>query len=130
MNVIRTWALIVSLYIMKRTFPWLVTVEIMFEVRFAESLDRGMLERVLQVRNASGEVVPGVIAIDELETLWKLTPDHAWTPGEYSLDVDTGLEDLAGNSLAKPFEVDLFETIKRKIVRKTESVSFTVLSKK
>ena len=99
------------------------------EVRFAESLDHGMLERVLQVKNATGEIIDGKIEISKFETLWKLTPKSPWKPGEYSLDVDTDLEDLAGNSVAKPFEVDVFKKVQRNVVPKIQSVNFSIGAK-
>ena len=39
------------------------------------------------------------------------------------------LEDLAGNNLERPFEVDVFRPIQRKIKAKTVKVTFQVLPK-
>ena len=33
--------------------------------------------------------------------------------GDYRLAIDTALEDLAGNSIAKPFEVDIFRPVEQ-----------------
>lgn len=97
------------------------------EVRFGEPLDHAMLGRVLTVTDAVGEPVPaGTVQIDAGETRWRFRPEKTWQPGEYLLVVDAALEDLAGNSIARPFEVDVFRTIQRKITTKTVSRSFTV----
>ncbi|MDP7205986.1 MAG: hypothetical protein QGH11_10470, partial [Pirellulaceae bacterium] len=37
----------------------------------------------------------------------QLTPRARWRPGDYQLAVGVILEDLAGNSVARPFEVDV-----------------------
>ena len=56
----------------------------------------------------------------EHEKVWQFTPTAAWEAGPYQLVADTRLEDLAGNSIARPFEVDVFHPIQREI--KGESV--------
>jgi hypothetical protein len=40
------------------------------------------------------------------ETRWRFTPRSPWGAGDYRLVVGTDLEDVAGNSIARPFEVD------------------------
>ncbi len=76
-------------------------------VRFDEPLDEAMLRRVLTVRNGAGEEVQGVIALSEHERGWSFAPATAWPAGKHSLVVQTILEDNAGNSIGRPFEVDL-----------------------
>jgi hypothetical protein len=90
-------------------------------VVFDEPLDHAMLGRVLEVAG-----VPGRIEIDREETRWRLHPEKPWTAGRHALQVDTLLEDLAGNSLAKPFEVDVFRPIERRVVSKTITLPFDV----
>lgn len=78
-------------------------------VQFDEPLDHAMLERVLTVLDArSGEILGG-IQIDQQETRWRFTPKKPWKSGRYSLRIRTNLEDRVGNSIARPFEVDLNE---------------------
>ncbi len=78
-------------------------------VLFDEPLDHGMLERVLSVVDAKSTEVLGEIQIDQKETRWQFTPDEPWTTGGHSLKIQTHLEDRVGNSIARPFEVDLNE---------------------
>lgn len=91
------------------------------QVRFNESLDHGLLHRVLWIVDAMGKKVPGKISVSDEETLWSFTPDKAWPAGSYRLVADTILEDLAANRIGKPFEVDIFHPIP-----KTPEVSKTV----
>ena len=76
-------------------------------VTFPEPLDHALVARVLQVRDPADREVRGTVSITEGETRWLFTPDRHWERGEYRLVVSTVLEDLAGNSIGRPFEVDL-----------------------
>jgi hypothetical protein len=46
--------------------------------------------------------------------------------GAYKLMIDTRLEDLAGNGIGRPFEVDVFRPIEREIKAEVVSVPFGV----
>ena len=76
-------------------------------IEFDESLDHAELGRVLSVRDASGKELPGEISIDEHEQHWTFTPLLAWQKGRHAVVVESILEDLAGNSIGRAFEVDL-----------------------
>lgn len=78
-------------------------------VELDEPLDRAMLHRVVQVTGSSGEPVAGNVEVSRDETGWQFTPTEPWRRAEYQVVVDPTLEDLAGNSLARPFEVRLDE---------------------
>ena len=90
-------------------------------VDFPTSMDSALLVRVMKVRN-----VPGETSLDRNETRWAFVPKERWKPGEYQLLVDHALEDLAGNRIGRPFDVDVFETVTRRVVPKTTSLSFRV----
>ncbi|HAW27343.1 MAG TPA: hypothetical protein DCY03_04370 [Planctomycetaceae bacterium] len=75
--------------------------------QLGESLDFALLHSQLSVQTAAGKPIAGKIELDDAESVWKFTPDTAWQPGAYQLQVGTVLEDLAGNSLQQPFAVDL-----------------------
>ncbi len=77
------------------------------EVTFDETLDRGMLDHALRVLDASGNRVAGRPRVLDDELGWEFVPAHPWPAGDYRLIADPRLEDLAGNSLAKPFETEL-----------------------
>jgi hypothetical protein len=96
------------------------------EVAFDEPLDEGMLGRVLAVLDAGDRAVRGRIEVDREETRWRLHPESSWRPGAYALVVDTELEDLAGNSIARPFEIDVFRRVERSLATKTARLAFEV----
>ena len=95
-------------------------------VRFGESLDHSLLQRVLEVQSADGEKVAGAIDVVDSETCWRFRPQEPWLPGDYRLVVRTTLEDLAGNSIGKTFEVDEVRPIERTIRTETVSIPFSV----
>jgi hypothetical protein len=81
-------------------------------VRFDESLDHGMLQHVIAVRDAGGQTVSGKVAVSKKESRWSFTPAQEWPAGRHVLVVETILEDSAGNSIGRPFEVDLDQASK------------------
>jgi len=82
-------------------------------VVFNEPLDEAMLHHSLTVVDAAGSPVAGRVEIDQEETRWRLHPTSPWTPGSHKLVVDVVLEDLAGNSIERPFEVDVVRPVER-----------------
>ncbi|MFZ2280937.1 MAG: Ig-like domain-containing protein [Prosthecobacter sp.] len=74
-------------------------------VRFDEPLDPSMLVSALKAQRGEGEVA-GVVSVAADARTWSFTPVVGWTPGACVLKIDPLLEDLAGNNLLGPFEVD------------------------
>ncbi len=95
-------------------------------VHFTKPLDHSLLQRMLWVVNAANEKVAGSVAIMEEETVWRFTPKDVWQPGTYRLVADTRLEDLAGNSIARPFEIDVFHPVQRAVKAATVAVPFAI----
>lgn len=91
------------------------------ELRFPEPLDAGLLARVLVVEGVEGEV-----ELDRAETLWRFTPKAPWPAGDRALLVDTVLEDLAGNNIERPFEVDVIRPAERRLSRKLLRLPFVL----
>jgi hypothetical protein len=77
-------------------------------VTFPNPLDRGLLARALGVARG-GRVVEGQAIIEAAETRWSFTPRDPWAAGDHDLVALSFLEDLAGNRIGRPFEVDNFE---------------------
>lgn len=75
-------------------------------VTFPQPLDWATLHRLLRVTGAGGEVSGGV-TVERGEQEWRFVPAQPWVPGPHALRVNTAIEDHAGNSLARPFEVNL-----------------------
>ena len=76
-------------------------------LRFDEPLDHAMLLRVFEVKQSDDRLLAGSNEVVAGETQWQFTPAAVWKPGTYHIEIATILEDLCGNSIAKPFEVDL-----------------------
>lgn len=81
--------------------------EVPLQLKFSKPLDWSLLRRELHVEDSTGKKVDGAIGIYSHEKLWEFKPEYAWKPGRYELVVGGVLEDLAGNSVARPFEVDI-----------------------
>ena len=76
--------------------------------------------------DAEGRSVSGTVMISGEETRWQFTPQRPWQAGRYHLVADTRLEDLAGNSIGRPFEVDVFRPVQREIKTETIQLPFQV----
>jgi hypothetical protein len=93
---------------------------------FPKPMEHALLHRMVWVADAKGVRVAGTIRVTDEETHWSFTPEKAWAAGAYKLMIDTRLEDLAGNSVGRPFEVDVFRPIEREIKAEVVSVPFAV----
>jgi hypothetical protein len=94
-------------------------------VDFPTAMNYPLLQRMLQVSGAQGKLT-GTVLIDRQETQWRFTPHDAWKTGNYQLIVDTAIEDLAGNHVGQPFDLDTFEHVTEHITTKTISLPFAV----
>jgi hypothetical protein len=94
-------------------------------LRFPESLDRALLERLLSVRG-NAAAVAGKTLVDENEKRWRFVPDAYWQAGSYSVEVGTELEDVAGNNLRRLFDVDRKTTPAPTVTAEHVQLAFTV----
>jgi hypothetical protein len=92
---------------------------------FPVPMNYALLRRMIQV-SAVDHVLPGMVGVDKHETEWRLTPQQPWKAGEYTLVIDTGLEDVAGNRIGQPFDIDVFDRVTQHIATKTISLPFMV----
>ncbi len=95
-------------------------------VSFPRPLDFALLHRMIKVENAQGQVVDGAVEVTDQETRWRFTPKSNWPTGTFHLVADTQLEDLVGNNLSRPFEVDVFHPVQREIKTEKIKVPFEV----
>jgi hypothetical protein len=93
---------------------------------FPEPMDHALAERMIRVLDESGALLEGKSAMENQERRWTFIPIRPWRPGSYELSVQTTIEDLAGNNIGKPFEVDLVEPAQRRMVHSTLKLSFKV----
>lgn len=94
-------------------------------VTFPEAMNFPLLQRMLQIAGPQGPVA-GTITIANDETQWRFMPEKAWKPGNYRLVVDTGLEDLAGNHIGQPFDVDKFQSVTEHITTTSVSLPLSI----
>ena len=74
---------------------------------FPEPLDHALLGHMLLVRQADRSLIVGQVEINHAEWQWQWVPDQPWAAGAYQLLIDTELEDVAGNNLRSPLDVDI-----------------------
>ena len=94
-----------------------------------KALDHALLHHMLWITDAQDHKVPGTIEVTRQETCWRFTPAMPWQAGNYHLVADTRLEDLAGNNIGRPFEVDERRPVESENKRETVQVPFTVRAK-
>ena len=95
-------------------------------VRSPEPLDAALFSTSLTLLDPGGAEVVGTVELREEATTWQFTPVAAWSAGDHVLVVADDLEDLAGNSVRRPFEVDATRPVmtgaERTSVRRTIAV--------
>ncbi|MBS0264400.1 MAG: hypothetical protein JSS02_20865 [Planctomycetes bacterium] len=95
-------------------------------IRFPAPLDRALLERTITVTNLQGEAIVGRVSLADDERRWEFRPQANWGRGRFLLVIDTALEDLAGNRIGKPFEVDQFTEVDKTSETEPTRVSFEI----
>jgi hypothetical protein len=96
------------------------------KVSFPKPMDHALLQRLIWVTDPAAKRITGAISVTDEERTWRLTPDRPWSGGKHHLVVDTDLEDLAGNSVGRPFEVDVLRPLQGHIKKETVKIAFTV----
>ncbi len=54
------------------------------------------------------------------------SPPRAWKPGNHTLVIDMTLEDLAGNRIGRPFDVDTIDNPTQRISKPTTLLTFRI----
>ena len=84
-----------------------------------------LLQRMLKVAAPHGDV-SGTIDVAREESEWRFTPRQPWAAGPHQLVVDTSLEDLAGNKIDHPFDIDVFDKVTERLTTSTTTRSFQI----
>ena len=95
-------------------------------VSIPEPLDHALMRRAIGVEDEAGQRVDGQIEVGNWETRWMLTPSQPWTAGDYSLVALSIVEDLAGNQIGTPFEIDVFEQVDEEIAGERFRIPFEI----
>ncbi|MEM8926664.1 MAG: Ig-like domain-containing protein [Bacteroidota bacterium] len=78
-----------------------------FTVKFEDMLDYYSVQQRLIITDTENQSVKGSVTIEKQETEWWFTPSNPWEKGDYLLQVNTRLEDLAGNNLNGLFDHEI-----------------------
>lgn len=76
------------------------------QIHFSEPMDHALLQRMIKIIDKSKSPIMGEITTLEEERIWYFKPEDSWNKGDYFIDIDVNLEDLAGNNLRRVFDVD------------------------
>ena len=77
------------------------------KIELQESLDYILLKNAVRIVDEKGNVINGDIEIGAEEKILVFIPTFAWNAGDYWVEVESRLEDLAGNNLNRLFDKDL-----------------------
>jgi hypothetical protein len=79
-------------------------------VQFGESVDAILLREAFTVETREGQGVDGTIIALQGERSLLFRPSAPWPSGQYYLQSEGRLEDLAGNNLNRPFDRDILSS--------------------
>jgi hypothetical protein len=88
-------------------------------IQFDRPLDYALLQDVFQIAG-----VEGTATVGPGETEWRFQPSQRWKAVDYNLIVNMALEDLAGNRIGRPFDVDTMVSPVERISKPTTSLTF------
>jgi hypothetical protein len=95
-------------------------------VSFPESLDHALASRLIQVVDEKGKLLEGDVELEDQDRRWRFRPAQSWRKGSYRVVVAKIIEDLAGNNIGKPFEVESDEPVPKDLASGTVSLAFEI----
>jgi hypothetical protein len=90
-----------------------------------ETLDHYLFAECLHLNDEHGVTVKGIFEIDDKDKSCRFLPASEWAPGNYSLKIESRLEDLAGNNLNRPFDRDITQT-KEPLMKPSYEIRFKI----
>jgi hypothetical protein len=94
-------------------------------IDFREALDEALLQDLLSITDEKGKSVLGTVTVSKAGSVWSFVPAASWQQGNYQIAAPSILEDLAGNKINSPFDVDVKETPDQRMVFKTYMLKFS-----
>lgn len=95
-------------------------------VAFGEPMDQALAMRMISIVDETGRPVAGTRELCDFESRWVFEPAEPWQAGAYQVLVQSTIEDLAGNNIGKPFEVDLAEGNRPRNPARTIALPFQI----
>jgi hypothetical protein len=98
---------------------------------FDEPMDHALALRLIGVIAGAEEgrssAIEGEATLEDHEQRWIFVPVQPWRRGPHRLSVPTTIEDLAGNNIGKPFDVDVAEEGgQRRLANEAVTVAFAI----
>jgi hypothetical protein len=91
-------------------------------IDFGEPVDSALAPRLIRVLGVDADVT-----LEAHESRLVFITEKAWVPGTYTLEVNPALEDVAGNRVNRPFDVDRFDRVSKMNEREPATrITFTV----
>jgi hypothetical protein len=95
-------------------------------VEFDEPMDAALAQRFIRVRAGNQNLALATSRLVNAERELQLVPVGPWPRGTLQLRVVTIIEDLAGNNVGKPFEVDAFDGVERRLTNSFVTLAFEI----
>jgi hypothetical protein len=97
------------------------------QINFGESLDYALSQKLIHILDQQGNVLEGQISVNEAVNQWGFVPQSQWKSGQYTLRIQTRLEDLAGNSLRRLFDLADAQNNENQLSAEFLDIDFKVL---
>lgn len=104
---------------------WKVSVDGSVVVDLGETLDWSLLTSAISVWKGDGEI-SGSIGVENCERRIRFTPEAPLKAGNYRIEVQSRLEDLAGNNLNRLFETDVTAETPVSKTKSVHTIAFSV----
>ncbi|MBU3822235.1 Ig-like domain-containing protein [Flavobacteriaceae bacterium XHP0103] len=76
-------------------------------IDFKEPMDYFLVMECFVIQDSSNNSIKGTFTVSNKETKLQFKPEMNWEKGDYSIVIESRLEDLAGNNLNHLFDTDL-----------------------
>ena len=94
-------------------------------VDLGRSLDAALALRAITVRK-DGAILACEAELERSETRLVFNPTRPWTAGRYTLKAEDILEDIAGNRIGRPFDIDANDPVQRGATAQAAELTFDI----
>lgn len=114
-----------------KPFLWKLTIpaartQMPLQLESNGTLDHALVKRYLVLKKKNGKNIKGTFELHKDDQTIQFTPAKAWKWGDYTIEVDNRLEDLAGNNLRQLFDIDMNNQKSVKKDQKPTKFTFTI----